>query len=129
SACARSPASSGAASVNRPFMKTARRSRAQSGYRAFIVNRVSGILLALFLPLHFWLLAQSLTGAAALDDALRWVDRPAFKLAEWGLVVLLAAHLTGGLRLLALEFLPWRLVYDWQRTLLEVAGGSIVVRR
>ena len=36
------------------------------------------------------------------------------KLAEMGLVLLLAAHLAGGLRVLALEFLPWR---DWQKTL------------
>ena len=29
------------------------------------------------------------------------------KLAEFGLVFLLAVHVFGGLRLLALEFLPW----------------------
>jgi fumarate reductase subunit D len=37
------------------------------------------------------------------------------------LVLLLAAHLTGGLRLLALEFLAWR---DWQQRLLAAAGGA-----
>ena len=37
-------------------------------------------------------------------------------------VLLLAAHLTGGLRLLALEFLPWR---DWQKTLLAIAAGLL----
>ena len=30
------------------------------------------------------------------------------KLGEWLIVVALAAHLGGGLRVLALEFLPWR---------------------
>jgi fumarate reductase subunit D len=89
-----------------------------------MVHRVSGLLLALFLPLHFWLLSQSLAGAPALEGALRWVDRPAFKFAEWGLVVLLAAHLTGGLRVLVLEFLPWR---AWQKMLLAVAAGCTIV--
>ncbi len=42
------------------------------------------------------------------------------KVAEWILVMLLAAHLAGGLRLLALEFLPWR---DWQKTLAALGGG------
>ena len=42
------------------------------------------------------------------------------KFAETMLVLLLAAHLTGGLRLLALEFLPWR---GWQKTLLAWAAG------
>ena len=33
---------------------------------------------------------------------------PPSRLVEWGLVVLLAVHLAGGLRLLLIEFGPWR---------------------
>jgi len=40
--------------------------------------------------------------------------------AEWVLVMLLAAHLAGGLRLLALELLPWR---NWQKTLAALAAA------
>ena len=61
---------------------------------------------------------------AKLEGFLRWTDTPLVKFAEWGLVLLLAAHLTGGLRLLALEFLPWR---DWQKTLAAIAGGLALV--
>ena len=43
------------------------------------------------------------------------------KFAEWGIVVLLTAHLTGGLRLLALELLPWR---DWQKSLAAAAAAA-----
>ena len=100
------------------------RARSHPAYAAFIVHRVSGLLLALFLPAHFWLLSSALTGAAALDAALHWVDRPAFKLAEWGLVVLLAAHLAGGIRLLMIELLPWR---DWQKSLLAAAAGVTIL--
>jgi fumarate reductase subunit D len=89
-------------------------------YWAFLVHRVSGIALALFLPLHFWALAQALQGAAQLDAFLAWTERPLVKFAEWGLVILLAAHLTGGLRILALEFLAWR---DWQKSLVAAAAG------
>ncbi len=38
---------------------------------------------------------------------LRWAENPMVKLAEIGLVFLLAVHVFGGLRLLALELLPW----------------------
>jgi fumarate reductase subunit D len=38
--------------------------------------------------------------------------------------MLLAAHLAGGLRLLALEFLPWR---NWQKTLAALAAGFALV--
>ena len=44
----------------------------------------------------------------ALEGFLRWTDNALFKFAEWGLVVLLAVHLAGGLRVMALEFLGWR---------------------
>lgn len=94
--------------------------RRASGFWAFLVHRLSGIALALFLPLHFWALGQAIQGEAAFDGFLRWADRPVVKLAEWGLVVLLAAHLAGGLRLLAVEFLPWS---DRQKTWIALGAG------
>ena len=83
------------------------RARGNVGYWAFVVHRVSGIALALFLPLHFWALSTSLQGAAALDGFVRWTDAPLFKFAEWGLVILLTAHMSGGIRLLVIEFGQW----------------------
>ncbi|MGA8030961.1 MAG: succinate dehydrogenase, cytochrome b556 subunit [Casimicrobiaceae bacterium] len=90
------------------------------GWWAFVVHRVSGVALALFLPVHFWALGKALEGEAALEGFLRWTENPWVRFGEWGLVVLLAAHLTGGLRVLALEFLPWR---NWQKSLAAVAAG------
>lgn len=101
-------------------MKNDFRARNHPAYWAFIVHRLSGVLLALFLPLHFWALGQALQGAAALDGFLRWTEQPLVKFAETGLVLLLAAHMAGGLRLLALEFLEWR---EWQKTLLALAAA------
>ena len=74
---------------------------------AFLVHRVSGVTLALFLPVHFYVLGLALRDAERLDGLLRWTQMPLVKLAEFGLVFLLAVHMFGGLRLLALEFLPW----------------------
>jgi len=99
-------------------MDVARRSR--PNYAAFLVHRISGLLLALFLPAHFWALSRAIQGAGALDGFLRWTDSPVVKLAETGLVVLLAAHFTGGLRLLVIEFLPW---HPWQKTAVAVSAG------
>jgi fumarate reductase subunit D len=79
------------------------RMRGHPGSWAALVHRVSGVALALFLPIHFWALAHALQGEAKFEGFLRWADSPLVKFAEWGLVVLLAAHLAGGLRVLALE--------------------------
>ena len=94
--------------------------RNHPGFWAFAVHRVSGIALAAFLPVHFWALGSALEGAAQFDSFLAWTERPLVKFAEWGIVLLLAAHLGGGLRVLALEFLPWR---DWQKALAAIAAA------
>jgi fumarate reductase subunit D len=92
-----------------------------AGFWAAMVHRVSGVLLALFLPIHFWALSRALQGEARLESFLRWTDQPLVRLAETGLVVLLAAHLAGGLRLLALEFLAWT---QGQKTAIAVSAGA-----
>jgi fumarate reductase subunit D len=74
---------------------------------AFILHRLSGVALTLFLPVHFLVLSLALTGEAALDEFLRFADNSIFKAVEFCLVFLLAVHMFGGLRILALEWLPW----------------------
>ena len=99
------------------------RARNHPAYWAFAIHRVSGVALALFLPAHFWALAQALEGEVRLESFLRWSDQPLVKVAEVALVILLAAHMGGGLRLLALEFLPWR---NWQKSLIAAATAVSV---
>ena len=74
---------------------------------AFALHRASGLLLALFLPVHFLVLGLAIDGAEDLDGFLILTDDRLVKLAEFGLVFLLAVHMFGGLRVLALEFLAW----------------------
>lgn len=97
-----------------------RRGRGHISWWAFLVHRVSGVALALFLPAHFWVLGSALQGEAALEANLLWTEQPLVIAGEWVLVILLAAHLAGGLRLLALELLPWR---NWQKTLATLAAA------
>ena len=86
---------------------------------AALVHRLSGVALTFFLPVHFWALGKGLE----MDAFLRWTEQPLVKFAEWGIVVLLAAHLGGGLRVLAIEFLDW---HAWQKTLAALAGALMV---
>jgi fumarate reductase subunit D len=100
------------------------RARSHPTYLAFVVHRVSGLLLALFLPLHFWALGSAITGEARLEGFLRWTDNPFAKAAETVLVVLLAAHLAGGLRVMALEFLGWR---RRQKDMVALSAGAALL--
>ena len=84
------------------------RTKAHLSYIAYYLHRISGLLLACFLPLHFFLLSRSLHGEAQLDRYLKLTDFPIFKFGEWALVTLLALHLIGGTRLLVIEFGIWK---------------------
>ncbi|MBR0680683.1 succinate dehydrogenase, cytochrome b556 subunit [Roseomonas eburnea] len=100
------------------------RPRSHPTYLAFVVHRVSGLLLALFLPLHFWALGSAISGEAKLEGFLRWTENPLAKAAETVLVILLAAHLAGGLRVLSLEFLGWR---KRQKDMVAVSAGAALL--
>lgn len=94
-----------------------RASHRQPGFLAALLHRLSGIALAIFLPLHFLALATALNGAAALDSFLAATNTPFVKLSECALVAALATHMTLGLRVLAIEFLDIR-----ERTVAVLSG-------
>ena len=88
---------------------------------AAMVHRVSGVLLACFLPIHFLVLGLAIERAATFDGFLKWTEQPTVKVAEAGLVFLLATHLLGGIRVLLIENLSWRPV---QKRLVIAAIGT-----
>ena len=94
-----------------------RASHQQPGFVAALLHRLSGIALAIFLPLHFLALATALHGADALDSFLAATSNPLVKLTECALVVVLAIHMSLGLRVLAIEFLDIH-----ERTLAVLSG-------
>src|SRR5262252_6219122 len=83
-------------------------SHRQRGFIAALAHRLSGIALAIFLPLHFLALATALNGAGALDSFLAVTHMPLVKASECLLVAALATHMTLGVRVLAIEFLDIR---------------------
>jgi fumarate reductase subunit D len=91
---------------------------------AAMVHRLSGLALAIFLPVHFFVLGLSFHGGAKLDSFLRWSDQPLVKFAEGGLVFLLTVHLLGGLRVLVIENFAWR---DGQKQLATLAAAAAAV--
>ena len=94
-----------------------RASHQQRGFLAAMIHRLSGIALAIFLPLHFLALASVLNGAPALDSLLALTRQPLLVCLEFGIVFALALHLTLGLRVLAIEFFDFR-----EKTLVPLAA-------
>ena len=66
-----------------------RASHTQPGFLAALLHRLSGIALAIFLPLHFLALATVLGGANAFDSFLALTNTPLVKASECALVAAL----------------------------------------
>lgn len=101
-------------------------SRRRPLWLAALLHRLSGLGLALFLPLHFLVLGLAIDGEAELDGFLRWTDMPMVKAAEGGLLFLLTVHMLGGLRLLVIENFPWR-GRQKQMAFAVVGAGAVVM--
>ncbi len=85
-----------------------RASHRQRGFVAAMLHRLSGISLAIFLPIHFLALATALNGANALDSFLNITRQPLVELLEFAIILALAMHMTLGLRVLAIELFDFR---------------------
>ena len=92
-------------------------------WKAFVVHRISGLALALFLPVHFFVLGLALEGAESLNAALKFSELPFVKSAEVLLVLFLAVHLLGGIRILILELTQ----LSWDQRILNRSAFSLSV--
>jgi fumarate reductase subunit D len=93
--------------------------RGSTLWLAAMIHRLSGLALAIFLPVHFFVLSLAFHGGGRLEGFLRWTDQPLVKFAEVGLVFLLTVHLLGGLRVLVIENFAW---HDGQKRLAMLAA-------
>lgn len=89
-------------------MSVIRGSHLKPGFIAAMLHRLSGVALAIFLPMHFLALGTALGGASALDSFLALTHSRIALIAEWGLVSALAVHMALGLRVLAIEWFAMR---------------------
>ena len=85
--------------------------RTHALWYAFVLHRLSGLALALFLPLHFYMLSLALTDPAQLDGFLAFTDLLIVKCAEFALVFFAGRSYVrwatvDGIGIFAMEFTP-----------------------
>lgn len=99
-----------------------------SGMMAWVVQRVTGLLLLFYLLLHVHTISKLSQGPAAFDEALVTFRSPVFKLLEIGLLGTVVLHALNGIRITLLD-LGIGAGVDSQRRLfwfLTVAVGLLV---
>ncbi len=74
------------------------------GQWSWLLHRVTGVALAVYLLPHFITINNARGGAAALDEALGWYTGPMIAAAEWLIVMAAVFHAFNGLRIIAVDF-------------------------
>ena len=80
------------------------RYRWQLGFWAFLLMRISGVAIAVYLILHIFVLSHLLDGQAAFDELMKTMENPLFRffeLALWGGVIY---HVVNGVRIFWIDF-------------------------
>ncbi len=77
--------------------------RWHAGFVAWLLHRITGLLLILYLFLHEWLIS-SLQSKSSFDAAMSVVSSPLFKLLEIGLWAVVIYHAVNGIRVVFVNF-------------------------
>lgn len=81
---------------------------AQSGWIAWALHRITGLLLLGYLVTHLTVLSSIGSGRASFDGVMMQFNQPVFKILELGLLWCALYHALNGIRLVLLD-LPWSL--------------------
>jgi succinate dehydrogenase / fumarate reductase cytochrome b subunit len=87
---------------------TLRHYKSLPGMVAWIMQRLTGLGLALFLLVHIFSIHRLVGGPEAFQEELKLYGNPFFKISEIGLGLMIFSHAFNGLRILAFDWLPRR---------------------
>jgi succinate dehydrogenase / fumarate reductase cytochrome b subunit len=74
------------------------------GYVAWLLNRISGIAITLYLVLHIWVIHNLTKGPEGFNRVMQLMSQPVFDLAEVALLGAILYHAMNGARLLCVEW-------------------------
>ena len=74
-----------------------------TGTLAWILHKLTGVFLVIYLLIHIFVIGQSVRGEHAFDTAMEFVGRPIFVFLDAGLSGVVAFHAFNGLRLVGFD--------------------------
>lgn len=95
-----------------------------SGFISFVLRRLTGVALVLYLFLHMWVIGSANQGPEVFNARLNAVQTPIFKLAEIALLAAVVYHAFDGIRLLIVHYFN---VSSYQKSLFYAAFAISVI--
>lgn len=105
-----------------------------TGFISFLLRRITGVALVLYLFTHMWVIGSINSGPEAFDNRLNLVQSPFFKFLEIALLAAVVYHAFDGIRLLIVHYFD---VTEYRKSLfyaifaisalLVIAGGIPII--
>ena len=89
-----------------------------TGFISFVLRRVSGVALVIYLGLHILVIGSATSGPGVFDATLAIVQTDIFKLGEIALLAAVVYHAFDGIRLLLVHYLN---VTEYRKSLFYAA--------
>jgi succinate dehydrogenase / fumarate reductase cytochrome b subunit len=93
--------------ITRPYkvgLTHVRPNSMDTGTIAWILHKITGVFLVLYLLIHIFVVGQGVRGEEAFNEALAFVQKPIFVFLDAGLAGVVAYHAFNGLRVVAFDF-------------------------
>jgi len=104
-----SPTPGGGYRITRPYKvgyTHIRPGAIDTGTLAWLLHRITGVFLVVYLLMHIFIVGQGVRGQEAFDHALAFVQKPVFVFLDAGLAGVVAYHAFNGLRIVVFD-LGW----------------------
>jgi len=95
-----------------------------TGFISFILRRITGVALVLYLFMHMWVIGSAMLGPETFDARLNMVQTPIFKVLEVGLLAAVVYHAFDGLRLIIVHYFN---VTEYRKSLFYAAFGVAAI--
>ncbi len=95
------------------------------GTVAWILHRLSGVLIVVYLVLHIWVMSFLQKGPESFNRIMRLLESPLFKLLEIGLLGVVIYHALNGIRLVILD-LGWGMAHQKKMFWAVVVVGIVI---
>jgi len=101
--------------------------RMHSGSIAYLLQRLTGIGLVVYLFVHIWALSSLTKGHAAFTEEMKTFTTPPFKFAEWALGALVMFHAFNGIRIAVVDLANGARYHKKLLGAVWIAGIAVVV--
>lgn len=89
-----------------------------TGFISFLLRRVTGIALVIYLFMHMWVIGGINSGVETFNDRMDFLGRPLFHVLEIGLLAAVIYHGFDGIRLLIVHYFD---VTEYRKSLFYAA--------